>query len=283
MKISDSKRLYAHSPLVSVVVTTRNSAQFINNCFTSILDQTYTNIELLVVDNNSSDDTKKIAFLYTKQVYNFGPERSAQRNFGARKSNGFYFLYLDSDMTLSRTVISESVEKLEKNPDLLALYIPEIVTGVNYWSQVRRFERSFYDATVIDCVRFIRTNVFKKIGGFDETMSGPEDWDLDKKIRKTGSVGSVKSPLYHNEEEFKIQNYLAKKRYYTVSFKKYIEKWGPNDTDIHKQLGLRYRFFEVFTENGKWRKIVSHPFLSIGMFVLKFILGFQYLIMKYKH
>ena len=101
------------SPLVSVVITTKNEEKNIENCLKSILKQTYPRdkIEIIVVDNNSTDRTKEIARRYTDKVYNKGPERSAQRNFGAKQAKGEYYLYLDADMILSPNVISECVEK----------------------------------------------------------------------------------------------------------------------------------------------------------------------------
>ena len=176
--------------VVSIVITTKNEEKHIGNCLKSIKAQTYPqkNIEIIVVDNNSTDKTKEIGRKYTQNVFNFGPERSAQRNFGMlKKAKGKFVMYLDADMILSSTIIGKAVEKLE-NEEFLALYIPEIILGNSYWSRVRRFERSFYDGTVIDCVRIIRTDIFKNLGGFDETMTGPEDWDLDKKVRNEGEV-----------------------------------------------------------------------------------------------
>jgi glycosyltransferase involved in cell wall biosynthesis len=79
-------------PLVSIIITTKNEEKNIGNCLESILRnielKDYRNIEIIVVDNNSTDQTKEIARKYTKKVYKFGPERSAQRNLGAKKARG---------------------------------------------------------------------------------------------------------------------------------------------------------------------------------------------------
>lgn len=264
-------------PLVSVIVTTKNEEQNIGNCLQSIKAQTYPKdcIEIVVVDNNSIDKTKEIALRFTKKVFNKGPERSAQRNYGIEKSKGKYVVYLDADMILSPTVIERSVEKFQNqnskslkfnihntkyNDVLVALYIPEIILGNSYWSRVRRFERSFYDGTVIDCVRFVKKEIFEKVGGFDSSMTGPEDWDFDKKVRKVGEVGvldmydfkeiddklmkidyqkktydrqliqlSSSALIYHNEAKFNLEKYLEKKSYYAKSFSTYINKWSRKD------------------------------------------------------
>jgi len=295
-------------PLVSVVITTKNEEKNIANCLKSICEQTYLSchceersdeaiskplIEIIVVDNNSTDRTKEIVDRMSLRgaerrsnlnIYFFthGPERSAQRNFGVKKAKGQYILYLDADMILSKNVAKDCVQKIQNNHDVVALYISEIVMGESFWCKVRRFERSFYDGTVIDCVRFISKKVFDAVEGFDENMSGPEDWDFDKKIRKIGKTDIIKTPIYHNEQNFNLIQYLSKKNYYIKSFDTYVKKWGKDDADIQKQLGIFYRYFGVFTENGKWKKLVFHPILSLGMFFLKILIGVSYILRSIK-
>ncbi len=302
-------------PLVSVVIATKNEEKNIKNCLESIKNQTYPHdkIETIVIDNFSEDKTQTIALQYTNKVYNKGPERSAQRNFGMmEKSQGKYLMYLDADMILSSRVIERAVAKMEKEK-IAALYIPEVVLGASFWGKVRRFERSFYDGTVIDCVRIIRKDVFEKSGGFDLSMTGAEDWDLDKKIRRLGRVNLLDKYdfakinrklkeinfqendwleklvemtsvglIFHNESVFDFRKYLQKKKYYSQGLEIYKKKWGSNDSDLKKQLGLSYRFWGVFVENGKWKKILARPHLALGMFFLKFLVGLTYLLNKKK-
>lgn len=266
------------NPLVSVIITTKNEEKHIENCLKSIKEQSYKNTEIIVVDNNSMDRTKEIARQYTDLVFDKGPERSAQRNYGMiDKSSGKYVMYFDADMILSEKVIEECVKSLEENDETIACYVSEIVMGDKFWSKVRRFERSFYDGTVIDCVRFIRKDKFIEVGGFDLSMTGPEDWDLDKKIRKIGKTVLIKEPIYHNEIEFDLKKYLDKKSYYAKSFDQYISKWDKNDQDVKCQLGFWYRYFGVFTEKGKWVKLITHPILTLGMYFLRFLVGLNYL------
>ena len=113
-------------PLVSIVITTKNEEKNISNCLKSIRDQTYKNIEIIIVDNNSIDKTKEIVNkeiektnltnlmnFITLKLYSHGPERSAQRNFGVNKARGEYILYLDADMILSKNVVKDCVNKFK--------------------------------------------------------------------------------------------------------------------------------------------------------------------------
>lgn len=259
-----------------MIITTKNEEKNIENCLKSIKGQTFKNLELIVVDNFSKDKTAELAKKYASQVYSKGNERSAQRNYGAKVASGKYLLYLDADMILSPTVIEECVTKCECDK-VDAIYVPERIVGDGFWIKVRDFERSFYTGTVIDAVRFVRRDLFLQVGGFDETLIGPEDWDFDRKIRGVGQTAIVDFPLYHNEGRFNMNRYLKKKIYYSEGIQKYAEKWGPNDFETTKQVGIRYRLLGVFVEKGKWKKLMQHPLLTVAMYFLRLRVALGYL------
>lgn len=297
--------------LVSVVVTTRNEEKNVENCLKSIRAQTYQHIEAIVVDNSSTDRTREFASRYADQVAVKGPERSAQRNYGMIDlAQGEYVMFVDADMILSPGLIEACVRHMQAG-ECLALHIREIVLGVNYWSKVRRFERTFYDGTVIDGARFFRKRAFVRVGGFDEKLfkeGSGEDWDIDKLIKRIGTIDlldtslvadqswspdliefircrgvspSLREPfIYHNEADFDLFRYLKKKAYYAKGFDGYIAKWGRNDPDIRKQFGVWYRYFVVFLENGKWSILFAHPLLSMGMYSLRFLVGAVFILRK---
>ena len=296
------------SGLVSVVVTTKNEQANIERCLESICIQTYEPIEIIVVDNGSTDLTKTIASQFTSNVFDHGPERSSQRNFGMiAKARGEFVMYVDADMILSPILIAACVSQMTKNAPA-ALFIPERVLGQGFLSRVRDFERSFYNGTVIDGSRFFRAAEFAAVGGFDtdlfRTGSG-EDWDIDKMIKARGqlemlsvqseisghepwnlsstvsSLGIDHDPayagIYHNESEFSLVKYIKKKGYYSRGFDGYITKWGRDDPDIKKQFGIAYRYFGVFLEKNKWKRLLSRPHLAIAMYFLRFIVGVVYI------
>lgn len=281
-------------PLVSVVVTTKNEENNIEKCLNSIKNQSWKNIELIVVDNYSTDRTLELANQYTDRLFSLGPERSAQRNFGIiEASSGEYSIYIDADMTLSHCLIEACVHKIQ-DCDAIGLYVDEKIYGDNLFCKMRNFERSFYGGTPIDGVRFFKRDAFKEAGGFDDNLfrvGSGEDWDLDKKLKKYGKLEILKNPyglqknsidetsmeveacLIHDESNIGLMKHYQKKLYYTKGFAGYIKKWGRQDPDIKKQFGIRYRYWIVFTENGKWKKIVSHPILFMLLYFHKFIHG----------
>lgn len=298
---------------VSVVITTKNEEENIGRCLHSIIYQSVAVREIIVVDNNSSDDTVEIASRYTSHVYQFGPERSAQRNFGIKKcATGKYIMYLDADMILSRRCIELCHDQISKRPNCAGLFVKEIILGKSLFNTIRRFERSFYDGSPIDAVRFMRRDDFLKIGGFDETLferGSGEDWDLDKSLKSIGSLemGDIQRRpesvgdsngynetrvflsshidsylncdpvIFHNETELSWRQYLEKKMYYATGFDGYINKWGPNDPDIRYQFSVANRMFFVFLRNGGWLRVLRSPLLFFGTFCLKVLVGFSYL------
>ena len=264
-------------PLVSVVVATKNEEKNIANCLQSIKEQSYPSLEIIVVDNHSMDNTVEIARRFTDKVYLKGPGRAAQLNLGVREARGKYVLYPDADMILSREVVVECVDKCE-NDSCIALFIPEHIVGRGFWIKVRDFERSFYDASCIDAVRFVGRDNFLETGGFDEEglAFGADDWDFSRRVSELGPTGIIRSPLCHNEGDFNLKRYLAKKGRYSTSLDQYVAKWGKGDPIVRKQAGARYRLLGVFTEDGKWKKLVRHPLLTLGLYSLRFMVGATY-------
>jgi glycosyltransferase involved in cell wall biosynthesis len=295
----------SETKLVSVVITTKNEEKNIGRCLDSVLEQSYSNIEIVLVDNSSTDRTIEIAKEKGVRVLTHGPERSAQRNYGMiENSKGEYILYVDADMLLTRHLISSCVEYLENRPNVVGLFISEEVLGRSLFSQIRRFERRFYDGTVIDACRFFRRGSFVETGGFDEDLfkfGSGEDWDLDKKIRRLGQVSLLpknystepvvkndwlkdyalsngvrigsSNLILHDESLDRLLPYLQKKNYYASGFNGYISKWGKTDPDIKRQFGVAYRLFGIFMENGKWKRSLSRPDLYILTVFLKILVG----------
>lgn len=270
------------SKLVSIIIPCRNEEQFIGRLLASIAAQTYPRVETIIVDNNSSDNTKKIAKKFTDKIYNFGPERSAQRNFGAEKARGEYFLFLDADMELTNDVILECVDLMDK--DIKGIVIPEQSLANNFWGRVKAFERSFYNQAgdeATDAARFFEREVFWQMGGYDETITGPEDWDLPERIKKAGyKIGRIKAKIYHHEKISDPVILAKKKFYYGLSLNKYLQKHKINAFSAK----TIYFFRPVFYKH--WKKLLSHPVLTLGM-ILMFTLellggGLGYFVGRFK-
>jgi glycosyltransferase involved in cell wall biosynthesis len=254
----------AKNPLVSIIITTKNEQDVIEDLLKSIKNQTYKNIETIVVDNNSKDQTQKLAKKYTKLVFNKGPERSAQRNYGVQKAKGEYVVILDADQQLAPQIIEEGVKEFARNPETGALVIPEKSFGRGFWTQFKVFEREFYvGEDDIEAARFFKKSLFKEYGGYDLSITGPEDWDLPLRMRKGGvKIGRVKSFMLHNERVFSPWKSAKKKFYYASRAAVYLRR-HPEKALSQGNLLFRSVFFR------KWAKLANHPLLAIGMIFVR--------------
>lgn len=253
-------------PLVSVIVTTRNNHATLKACLESIKQQSYENIELIVVDRDSDDDTKDIARRYTDKVFNKGPERSAQRNYAVSKATGDYVVIIDSDMELAIEVVGECMAQFATNAEIQGVVIPEESFGKGFWAQCKRLERSFYVGVKwMEAARCFPTQTFRKVGGYDETMVSGEDWDLARRAEELGPIGRTKSYIQHNEGHINLWKMLKKKYYYAQQAKAYLAKYqvGPKLT---AQVGPIQRYKLFFSQPGK---LFNNPLLGLGMLFMK--------------
>lgn len=250
------------NPLVSVIVTTRNEERNIGRFLKSIENQTYRNIEAIIVDNNSKDKTQDLARKFKVKVYNFGPERSAQRNYGAAKSRGKYLVFLDADMELSKNVIKECVEMAEKKK-IGVITVPETTVGEGFIPRIRKFEREMYmNEPDYEVPRFFYRKIFFEYGGYDENLTGPEDFELPYRMRRKYKFGRIRSYLYHHESGLTLRRLLAKKYYYGRRGAVYATK----HPELVKVQGT-ILFRGVYLKN--WRKFVRTPFLGFSFLIAR--------------
>lgn len=251
-------------PLVTVIVPTRNNEPTISACLYSITQQTYQSIELIVVDNKSSDSTKSIARSYTSHVYDHGPERSAQRNFGALRAKGKYVLIIDSDMELTPDVVKDCVETVQAKPAAKALIIPEESFGEGFWAQCKRLERSFYiGIDEIEAARFFDKKLYIDVGGYNESITGGEDWDLTDRLRNRTRIGRISEIILHNEGRISLYDALKKRFYYNKGFLKYYSASRPSNKPATSVL----RYYKLYLSRPV--QLFKNPLCGMGMLYMK--------------
>lgn len=186
--------------LVSVIIPTYNRSDFLEKTILSVVNQTYKNIEIIVVDDGSNDNyAQEICSKYKKCIYlrkkNGGV--SSARNYGIKKATGIYIAFLDDDDLWIETKLEEQVKILDNNSDIDCVHGPVAVidendnkTGVIYGaSQNKIHKRSgyvFWSALGVWLVKastpIIRNKVFKKEMFFDEELEVGEDTDFYQRM-----------------------------------------------------------------------------------------------------
>lgn len=252
------------SPRISIIIPTYNSALFLVACLESVKKQTSSDYELIVVDNHSQDTTREIAHKYTDNVYTKGPERCAQRNYGASKAQGTHLLFIDSDMELAPDLIEECAKAIKSHEDCLGLVVPEQSFGKGFWAQCKRLEKEFYIGVAsIEAARCFTIQAFNEVGGYDEDLVSGEDWDLASRVGQKGKIGRVASYVFHNEGQLSLWRTVKKKFYYARHYRKYLQK-RHSGTQSH---GGVFRQFALFFSQPQ--KIVKQPIVWLGLIFMK--------------
>jgi len=259
-------RFKEQEPLVSVIIPTFNSAKFLDKCLTSLIRQRYGRVEIIVVDDGSTDGTVKIAEKYgCKVIKNPKRGRAEAKNEGIKHSSGKYLLFIDSDMELTPNVISECTSLAEKDKQIGGLIIPECSVGKSFWVKVRNFERSFYVGTVVESARFFPAKLVKEVGGFEEGLVFYEESTLPYKLHKRGYnvLKRINSEIIHHDDDFTLFTWLKKKFQYGKTIKKYEQRYKEY-SKIQRSVLLRANLYLV-----NWKRFWSKPKLAIGVILLK--------------
>lgn len=259
----------AAQPLVSVIVPTKNSEKYLEACLQSIRNQTYRNIEIIVVDNFSNDESLAIAHTYADLVLQKGPERSAQVNFGVSKAKGVYVYKVDSDFTLESTVIAECVKKAEQGFEAVVVHnTPN--PNISWIATLRKFEVDMYKYDHLhSSPRFILKSAYDNVGGFNESITAGEDYDFRNRLDKAGfKTGFIDAEATHHGEPTKLWPHLKKYYQYGKDIRGYRRA---EHNAFAKESGS---FFNVYLRN--WKNLLRHPVNSLALMsytLLKTVFG----------
>ncbi len=192
-------------PLVSVIIPTYNRARFLKEALASVLAQTYRPLEIIVVDDGSTDETSKVVSRFPVR-YVRTPHRgvAAARNRGLSKARGALIAFLDSDDLWLPRKIEVQVSFFERQPEAVAVQTEEVwLRGgkrVNPKKRHRKPSGHFFDRALELCLIspsavMLRREVLEEIGGFDETFPVCEDYELWLRLLARYPVYLIPEPL----------------------------------------------------------------------------------------
>jgi glycosyltransferase involved in cell wall biosynthesis len=258
-------------PKVSVVIPTHNRAQFLKAAIASVLNQTYQDFEIVVVDDASSDNTNEIVegfgdkrVTYIRHEINKGDAGS--RNSGIANSSGDYLAFLDDDdewlpeklqmqVELMRNssikvggVCTGSLSVEKRSGKISGIKIPE--------RKADSLQEILSDNFIATSSVLLRRECFEKVGLFDETIPYNSDYDMWIRIAQDYHFECIKEPLfiYHTHEK-KLNNNL---KLVLQGHERVLEKYnkffamdGRNLSHLHYTLGILY---SLDRNAGKSRK-----------------------------
>ena len=186
-------------PVISVVIPVYNKEKFIENTIYSVLNQTLSDFELIIVDDSSTDkslsiiDSIKDKRIKTYSIKNSGVSKS--RNYGVEKSTSNLIAFLDADDLWKNNHLEQLYKLYLENPNC-GMYAMSYIKNINFKSYKKSYFglsnfsgilENFFNSSSVDCIAssssvMIPLNVFKKINGFNENLKKREDTALWIKI-----------------------------------------------------------------------------------------------------
>lgn len=242
-------------PKVSIIIPCYNQGKYVAEAINSALRQTFKDIEIVCVNDGSTDNSVKTIKSFENKYKNFiflnNEENRGviySRNFAIKNCNGTYILPLDADDIIEPTYVEKAVKILDNNPNIGIVYCKAKIFGNydKYWN-LKPFNKSdiLYENCIF-CSALFRKSDFIKIGGYNNNMKyGCEDYDLWLSFIEQGL------------EVFQINEILFSYRQYdetsrtTISLKNKKEIWN-NLIKNHINLYLN-------DENFLERLIFSNP------------------------
>lgn len=252
-------------PLVSTITPVLNGEKYIVENIKSIQNQTYSNIEIIVVDNFSKDKTVEIVESMGTTVYQKGPERASQDNYGVQMAKGKYVFITGCDMVLDKDYIEQCVRCCEEG-GYDAVYASVKSKTSNFWSKVKGLERDMYIGDdFIESARFFKRDVFLTLGGFDTTLViNADDYDMQRRLNEVGyKTGRITARELHIDEIDSIKEVFFKSFYYGMNSWEYIKR--QKEYAVKQLFPVRKAYFKNF------RMLVKHPVLAFGFIVFKFV------------
>jgi glycosyltransferase involved in cell wall biosynthesis len=277
---------------VSIIIPAYNKAELTVKTVDSVLNQTYPNVEVIVVDDGSTDNTKQAMAAYGNRVKYFYKENGgacSARNYGLKNAQGEYIGFLDCDDVYEPAKVEEAVSYLMKNPRFgflhtAAAFIDEQDRVVGHYSHPKSVyegkiaNRLILGNYICNSTSLIRRGCLEKVGGFDESIFIPADWDLSLRLAREFEAGYIDKPLtryrvtgnytFNNlskahDEEFKVIN-------------KFFDLSGDNRGLLKNKAfsNFYFRYAECFLLRGEYPQAQDYlrRSLKFNLFNLKSII-----------
>jgi glycosyltransferase involved in cell wall biosynthesis len=194
--------------LLTVYITNYNYGRYIRQAIESVLNQTFQDFELFIIDDGSTDDSKSIIEAYASNskvtvVYQKNKGLNITNNIALRLSQGKYIMRLDADDYLSEDALESMVNLLEADSNLGMVFPDYYLVDANntVTAEVKRHDFKsdvqLYDQPAHGACTVIRTSFLKSVGGYDESYSCQDGYELWIKFIAKYKVSNIAKELFY--------------------------------------------------------------------------------------
>jgi len=260
--------------LVSIVMATYNRAGQLESTIKNIFEQSYSNIELVVVNDGSTDDSistlenlqKFFDFIIVNNAENLGLQKSL--NIGIDKSSGKYIARIDDhDKWIDADKLVKQVSFMQSNPEVG-------IVGTGYQAGEKTMTNPLTDSKIRNQILMrspfchvsvlMKKSILKRVGGYNETLPYSEDWELWLKIGKHAQMANLPDiTVAIQEEDISLSGeyFLKQLPINRQIVKQFYKDYPKNISAFFYHLFLRF-FFAVFPLNGSIHRVMKRVFLK---------------------
>jgi glycosyltransferase involved in cell wall biosynthesis len=293
-------------PLVSVVIPAYQSEKTLARAVDSVIEQTYKNLEIIIVNNGSTDKTEEIATSYLKidkRIKLVKLEKNklpaGGRNAGVNHASGDYIAFLDADDEWHKNKLTEQVPIIISYPEIGVVISDSIIIDIISGNKTRLVQimnryyqqmiptplpisnesyllsgpvrEILYGKSVVNLSSIlIRKNLFIELGGFNNALFGPEDLDLWVRLAKITKFSIILNPLvntYRNGENVSSMGILWLKN--LLEYHKFCyssQDYSDLKPLVRLNLEKFYKYLIIFYGKENKRKEIINVWLESSMY-----------------
>ena len=249
-------------PLISIIISAYNSENKIEKCLNSLLNQTYNPIEIIAVDDGSTDKTKEIIkkFIDNKKVFLLEQRRQgpgAAKNLASKKAKGKILVFVDSDEYLRRNYIEKLTKPIRDNKYKTSIGAWILARPKNPWARCRFEDTSKlrYHAMKSGVFRAIKKKFFKKLGGFNITQGYSDD-----RIPNNEKRARVNDAIFEHDTDSSLNELYKKRKWIGSSIMA-----NPKPTKFWTKIILGFMLFSFFIASFWISLWMTFALLMVGI------------------
>ncbi len=257
--------------IVSIIIPAYNYGMFLSECLNSVLAQTYSQWECIIIDNGSTDNTTEVAQSFVSKdprfQYHFTEQKgvSFARNLAVSLSKGEFIFPLDADDKIAPSCLQKAIAIMKQDSGLSLVYCDAQLFGATSgtWKLPPYSFRELLKENSIFCSALFRKSDFLKAGGYNvEMVEGFEDWDFWIRMLKNGEK------VYKIPEELFYYRIRENSRNSSLDKDKQIrlrKKIVANHRELYQaNFDLAELIFENYVLNHELRSMKSSMSLKLG-------------------